>query len=336
MPNIYVAGYTAGSGATTVAASLAAVAQAVGKRAGYCKPVSMSAKAGTPDADAMFCQQALGLAEAVNVIAATGEALEQGLGTHADAARRAVQAAAQGKDVTVIDGLPASGRTAVASAELANLADARVVVVVWYQHGMEATVVAGVKERFGERLAGVLVNAVPAHATREAAQVFTPALRAAGIAVLGLIPEDRLLLGFTVAELSAQLGAEVLSNQEGSGEIVEQLLIGANVVDSSEYYYQRVPNKALITRADRPDLLWNALDENTRCVIVTGGKQPIPYVLDKAAENGVPVIVSPKGTMDTVTGLEGLASAATFHHPKKLARYVEMLQAYANVGDVGV
>lgn len=339
MPNIYVAGYTAGSGATAVAASMAAIAQAAKKHAGYCKPVSLTAKAGSPDADAVFCKQALGLAEAAGAIApvhATAEAVALGLGTHADAVRRAVQAAAQGKDVTVIEGLPASGPTAAASAEMANLADARVVVVVRYAHGMDAAAVAEIKERFGPRLAGVVVNAVPEHAAREAAQTFAPALREAGVTVLGLIPEDRLLLGFTVAELAARLGAEVVSNEDRAGEIVERLLVGANVVDSSEYYYQRAVNKALITRADRPDLVWNALDANTRCVVLTGGKRPIPYVLEKAAENEVPVMVAPKGTMDTVAGLEGLAGAATFHHPKKLERFVALLRTHSSARDLVV
>ena len=65
---------------------------------------------------------------------------------------------------------------------------------------------------FGHRLAGVLLNAGPQHSLREAREEAAPALAGSGVPVLGIVPEDRMLLGFTVSEYSERLDGSVLYN----------------------------------------------------------------------------------------------------------------------------
>ena len=338
MPAVYVTSLAPGAGRTAVAAGLTALLAARGKKAAYFKPFSVvprEAHPGYVDLDTSFCQEALAQPESLAPTPVTADALADGLGALAPAARQRWSELSAGKDVVVVDGLVASGPTAAASAELAELADS-VVAVVRYRRGMDLEEVKALEGAFGRRLLGVLLNAVPAVSLREAEEETAASLRAADVAVLGIIPEERLLLGFTVEEYGARLGGRVINNQEQAGEIVESLLIGAMALDPGEYYYERTQNKALITRGNRPDLQWSALESSTRCLILTQDMEPIPYVLEKAKEEEVPVMVVPKGTLDTVAEIEGFVTEPTFHHPQKLARFTQHLEGHADLSRMGL
>ncbi len=342
MASIYLTAVAPNAGNSSIAGGLVALLLQQGNKAAYFKPVALQTAeeaTGDGDADASFLREALpsaGRADVIAPIPTTAEALTQGLGPLAQRAREEWSKLSAANDVVVVDGLVGSGATAVASAELAEIIDDKVVGVLRYRRGAGVEEARSLRERFGARLLGVLLNAVPAISLRHAREVTAPALHAAGITVLGIIPEDSLLVGFTVAEYCSRLGGRLMNNQERAGEIVENLLIGAMVLDASEYYYERKVNKALITRGDRPDLQWSALDGSTRCLILTEDAEPIPYVLEKAKEEEVPVVVVPKGTLDTVVDIEAFIKRPTFHHPQKLARVAELLDSHLDLGGWGL
>ena len=343
MNAFYITSLTKGAGKTAVAAALAALLKEQGKAVAYIKPVAAFADAppaSYADADAAFCKQAIALSDPIALIApaaVTVKSLAGGLGQElAATVRTRVADLTKGKDAVVVEGLPASGETAAASKELAALCDAKVVAVVAWAQGMSIEPIASLKGHFGDRFLGVILTAVPDLSLRAAREEIAPALMAKGISVLGLIPQDRLLLSLSVADYAQLLGGRVLNSDEKINELVEHVVLGANVVDSSEFYYERMSGKALVTRADRPDLQWNALGEKTKCVILTGGGTPIPYVLDRAAEAGVPVVVVTKGTLDTVAAMETFVTKATFHYPQKLARAKDLLRKNASLRAFGV
>ena len=338
MTCIYVTSIAPGDGKTAVSAGLAAVAASRGTKAAYFKPVTLAAgENGAPDADFAFCNGALGpmgVTASPAPVAASTDALTSGLGGTAQQVRSG-WAGASRQEMTVVDGLP-TGLTARASAELADLLDASVVAVIRYRRGQDLEDVVALRETFGERLRGVLLNAVPSVSLREAGEVTAPALEEQGLRCLGILPEERALMGFTVAEYGALLGGRIINNEERADELVESLLIGAMALDPGELYYERTDNKALITRGDRPDLQWSALDSSTRCLILTQDTEPIPYVLNKAQEVEVPVVVVPKGTLETVGEIEGFITQSTFHHPLKLARFAEMLELHVDLAALGL
>ena len=336
MPGLYVTSLSPGAGRTAVAASLVTLLAARGRIAAYLKPfalVEKEAQSEYVDADTAFCREAVaGQTDFLEPTPVTADALAGGLGNLGQAALQRFSQISAASDVVVVDGLVASGETAAASAELADLMDARVIAVVRYRRDMDLEEVKALQGRFGQRLMGVALNAVPALSLRAAREETAPALREAGIAMLGIIPEERLLLGFTVAEYCAHLDGRIMNSEEQTGEIVESLLIGAMVLDASEHYYEVKENKALITRGDRPDLQWNALESSTRCLILTEDIEPIPYVLDKAMEHDVPLLVTPKGTLDTVADIESFTTEPTFHHPHKLVHFTQLLESLMDLG----
>ena len=319
MPSLHVISLDRGEGRTTLAAGLTAVLASRGVAASYFKPVAIDD--GIPDADAAF-------ADGRPPIPAPADELAAGLGGHAGAVGKACK---QAGDDLIVEGLPAGGDLSTAAAELAGIVDAPVVAVASYRRDIDLDAIAAFKSTFGDRLLGVVFNAVPPTSERAAREEAAPTLVERGVEVLGFIPEDRRLLSFSVQDYADALEGEVLNAGERTGELVEHLLVGAMIVDASGPYYDRYDNKALVTRTDRPDLQWNAINERTKCLILTGGGSPIAYVRDKAQSFEVPLVLVPAGTSETIDGIAAFATAPRFHYPQKLERAAELVERHLDL-----
>lgn len=121
---------------------------------------------------------------------------------------------------------------------------------------------------------------------------------------MGVSSEDRALLSVSVAELVDNLQAEVLCCSESTGELVENLMIGALSVDSGADYFARKANKAVITRSDRADIQLAALATSTKCLIIGGDTTPTPQVLNYAEDKGIPVLSVKKDVLSIVDEVE--------------------------------
>ena len=324
MPNLHVISLDRAEGRTTLAAGLVGVLASRGVKAAYSKPVAIDD--GVPDTDAAFAGSA-------PPVSATAEELAAGLGGHADAAGKACKQAA-GADL-VVEGLPAGGALAAAAGELAGLVDAPVLAVVRYRRDADLDAIAGLKATFGERLLGVVLNAIPPTSERTAREQAAPELAKRGVEVLGFIPEDRRLLSFSVQDYADALEGEVLNAGDRMGELIEHVLVGAMIVDASGPYYDRYDNKALVTRTDRPDLQWNAINEHTKCLILTGGGSPIAYVRDKAQAFEVPLVLVPTHTPETIDAIAAFAPAPRFHYPQKLQRAADLIERHLDLAKLG-
>ncbi len=137
------------------------------------------------------------------------------------------------------------------------------------------------------------MNKVPQSQLKRVKEEATAQFGAAGIKVLGVIPENRVLLAITVGELAECIQGKILNNAEKSGELVENYMLGAMVVDSGLDYFGRKSNKAAIIRQDRPDMQLAALETPTKCLVLSGSNQPPIYnVLNKAESKGIPIITT--------------------------------------------
>lgn len=337
MASLYVTSVTPGAGKTAVAAGLVALLSSRGAKATFVKPVVITrpgVQAGTMDPDVAFCREVCPSGPGEPLTASAAD-VQGGLGKLKATAHEWLGRAA-GAGTLVIEGITVTEGTATASADLAEAANAKVIGVVRYRRLMDLDKVKALRGLFGARLLGVVLNAVPEKSLRAAGEEVSPELKQANIPVLAIIPEDRMLLGFTVAEYQARLGGRLVNSDGEAKRIVESLLVGANILDQGDLYYSRVPNKALITRGGRPDLQTSALTSSTRCLILTEGVDPIPYIRDRAIEACVPIMVVPKGTLETVSAIEGFVASPTFYHPDKLARFAELLNANLVKGALGI
>jgi len=174
---------------------------------------------------------------------------------------------------------------------------------------------AALAARLGAKL--VLVGSsvdAPAGATVIINHAATTGLRAIG--------EDRLLAAPTVRQLIEASGAQVLTrSRTGEAAVCEHLVIGAISHDPADTYFNRFPRRAVLARAEKVDLALAALGTGSECLILTGGHEPSPYILDRAAsERRTTLLLAPGGTVETMRDLEGTFGTASFSGEAKVDR----------------
>ena len=321
-----------GAGKTALASSLAALWSTEGKGVGYFKPFSSSRH---EDADVEFVGRIVlpGGGDAAQVAPLM---MPEGLGdgqripdATATELKLSLERLAGANEWVLVEGpspsTAAEGGASPISAELAGILDARVLLILRYRPSLDVDRAVAACEPFGQRLLGVLINCVTRYSQREVQLRLPPELESRGVKFLGAIPEDRLMLSVTVEQIAQHLDGQWVLGQEHSQDLVENFLIGGNIMDWGTTYFGRMENKAVIVRGDRPDIQLAALSTPTTCLVLTGGHEPIQYVYYQAEQQEVPLLVVPADTMSTAHSMEGVLDHATFHHPRKLRRFQDLM-----------
>ncbi len=143
------------------------------------------------------------------------------------------------------------------------------------------------------------------------------------------LPEDRLLAAPTVGTIIEASKARVLTRSvEGERAICEHIVIGAISHDSDQPYFASFPRKAVVTRAEKVDIALSALRTEADCLILTGGSDPSPYLLDRvAASRMTTLLLAPEGTVETVRDIESTFGRSAFAGETKVERIGELMAA---------
>lgn len=335
MTNLYVASWAQGGGKTTLCVGIGKHLQSDNKRVGYLKPVALTTQGASlgSDNDAQSVRQALELEESVESLCPfclTPQALKNDLEGKdlLDNLLQICNSVAKDKDVVLLEGLGIDGEPLRASCQIADKLDAKVIMVVPYSTGLTRERIISSVEKFGQRLLGIVVNRVPQDEIEFVCTKVTSLFSEVEIRVLGVLPEERMLLGVSIAELADDLRAETLCCPQALGEMVENMMIGALSVDSGTDYFARKDNKAVITRGERPDIQLAALSTSTKCLILSGGTAPIPQVLQLAEDKGTPILLVKEDVSSIITEIEGTFLRSKFQQQKKLERLEQILEQY--------
>jgi len=318
MTALYIASLAEAQGKTALCAAIGRWFQEKGKKVGYLKPLRASQ---APDKDAAFLKQALSLEELVEQLSPLS--LNEALASPADLEQKvqaAYEIASRGKDILIIEGirgLGSDGAAAQASLKLIELLKARVLLIARYGDGVVADIQAAAN-KLREHLLGVVINAVPSGKLAQAKAALTSELQKKGIKMLGVLPQHRSLFTVTVSELAEHLGGKQLVPIKDSGGLVENLLMGVHSPDTALLYYGRKANKAALIHGDRADMQLAALQTSSRCLVLTGGKTPMPFIIAEAKSKGVPIIMTQTDNLAVIEQVESLLNQARFHQKEKL------------------
>ena len=178
---------------------------------------------------------------------------------------------------------------------------------------------------YGGRLAGVVINGRTRYMGHDTETRLVPAAETAGVKVLGVVPEDRTMLGVTVAEVASYLDGRNITDVDGMDRLVEHFQVGGLGLDRGTDYFDLLERKAVVVRGDRPDIQMPALRTPMACMMLTMGIEPIEYVYYEAEEQDVPIIVVEQDTIPAMESLHGIHERARFDHPDKLARFTQLL-----------
>lgn len=349
MKALYVTSLQTFSGKTAVCLALGRRLQRDGYRVGYFKPLSTQPWEPVPgralDEDAEFVRRTLGLREpSSNLVGVvlTPSLLHDTLCSCSSRdllgeVRAAYQAVAVGKDIVLLEG-GASLREGVGIGlgplEVSEALDVPVLAVIRFRNEMGLVDDCQVaKLRLGERLLGLLINAVPDSARTFVADVARPCLEERGIPVLGVLPHQEELQAISVGELAQVLRAQFLALPEKSDLLIENLVVGAMSVEQALPRIRRIPGtKAIITGGDRADIQLAALETATSCLILTGHLRPQPEILRRAEEAGVPVLLVRQNTMEAVEAVEEVFGKTRLGQPEKLERFEQLMNEHFDYG----
>ncbi|MBN1375056.1 MAG: phosphotransacetylase family protein [Dehalococcoidia bacterium] len=308
-----------------------------GKKVAYIKPVNLTGTAASDECpDAFFVNEALELGEDNQKLCAfniSQEKLWQGLSEDADNFAEKIKSAceviAAGKDILIIES-PGSLKndqvSTLACFTIAEKVNTRLVLLVCYGSDFKDPEIEQVIAKLGDRLIGIVLNQVPESKLNRVKSEFEEYFSSRKVNVLGVLPEARPLLGISVAEIAVAVGAEIICSKEKSGDLVENIMLGAMTPDSARDYYNRKRNKAVVTRAERPDMQLAALDTSTKCLIVTKQK-PSLSVMVKAEDKKVPVMVVNKDISEVVSAIEQALAGSRFQHAQKLTVLMSLLES---------
>ena len=304
---VQIAGFRPGAGATTVACGLASLLRSQGRRVALVKPLSSPG-----DADPAFLASLGGSAETVAVDGPPSpEQVAQ--------AAQIVQGAAASTDVVVVEG-PRLAEETAASADLARDTGAVVIGVLEYERSLGASVCGSLRGAFGDLLAGCVVNKRTRYAGYDTSARLVVELAEGGLPVVGVLPEERLLLAPTVQQVAEHLDGTYFAGEDGGGELIEHFLIGGLITEWGGNYFGRLPNQAVVVRGGRIDIQMSALNFPLNALFLTGCETPSQYVYQRAEELDVPLIAVKRNTHETAAALESLNGAASVHHTAKAER----------------
>lgn len=237
-------------------------------------------------------------------------------------------------DVVLVEGpdlTSPGGRPWSPPQELAQLLNARVLLLAGHINELDIPALLNQVDGISNRIAGVAVNNVPAYRLHAVRQGLEAAADARGLSVLGTLPEDRPMLAVTVQQIADHLGGTWVQESENTDAYIDRFLIGGNIMDSGLTYFGRFPNQAVITRAERPDIQMSCLMTGTRCLVLTGGGEPIEYVKAEALQLEVPLIQVDGGTLETAEALGSLLNQADPPSLRKIARFAELTQQHLDL-----
>ena len=312
MPTILIAGPER-SGKTSLAAGLLAVARDAGRTAAYCKPFSADESG---DTDHAF---------AAGVLA---DDLDIAVGL-------APLPMSAPLDAGFIDLLLSEAETIIVEAaagsqatDLAAAIDARVLEVNAYAPETDWAAAADeAAGRWGNRLAALVVNSEPLYKQESVAASVAESSAEVDAVV---IPESRVMLAPTVAQVAEHLDAVWTLDPVNPDAPVERFLIGGNIMDNGPTYYGRYSNQAVITRTQRPDIQLASMLPQTRCLVLTGPGEPTEYVKAEAMERDIPLLQVFASTIETADALDRIIEASTSHSLGKARHYAALLQQHAS------
>ena len=160
--------------------------------------------------------------------------------------------------------------------------------------------------------------------TRAAASEVTVVRARAG--VLAVLAEDRALAAPSVADIAIALQAKWLAAGEATNSI-GRIMIGTVSSDAASPYFGQRERTCVVTRFDKTDIQLAALQTDIECLVITGGGEPSPYLIDRigSGRSDVAVLLAPGDTIESVRAIEPLFGASRFSGDAKLARVVALL-----------
>ncbi|TFG72306.1 MAG: phosphotransacetylase family protein, partial [Anaerolineales bacterium] len=342
---LYVTSMHRFGGKTAFSLALARRLKKEGYNVGYFKPVSAEPWEPMPgevyDDDAHFVKNMLEIQEPLENLVGISLTPSLVMSLRCGCSSRdlmgkiiaAYNAYAKDKDFIIVEGggsLREGLSLNLSPVQVAEALDLPVLAMVRFRNYISAADACySAKQDLGDRLVGSVINLVTDDAFSFMTDDCMPCLEKQSIPIFGIIPYRERLQAISMGELAELLDAEFLTLPNKKDVLIEEIIVGAMSVEKALPYIRRVlGRKALITGGDRADMQLIALEATMHCLILTGNMHPVPEVLHRAEEVGVPVLLVRRNTMATVEAIDAVMGKTRLGQIKKLEKFEALLEEY--------
>jgi BioD-like phosphotransacetylase family protein len=148
------------------------------------------------------------------------------------------------------------------------------------------------------------------------------------------VAEDRVLAGPTVGAIIAASGARVIARSDaGEQASCDHIVIGAISHDPDAPYFGRFSRPAVVTRSEKVDIGLAAMSVAPVCLLLTGGNEPSPYLIDRfGASRDTTVLLAPGDTVETLGRIQGSFGTSPFAGDEKAERIGSLLATAVDEG----
>lgn len=176
-------------------------------------------------------------------------------------------------------------------------------------------------------LAGVIVNRARARNTA----AIRAAYEAAGVKLLAVVPEDALLASPSIGVVAEAIAEDSQYVEENRDHPLDRPVVASIAADPGQTYFVRTDATTVIVRSDKPDLQLAAINAGASCLIVTGEMPVLSYVLQRVADDEIPLIRTKLNTKETIGAIEELFASRPFGGGEEKLRRIAKLLADVNV-----
>jgi len=339
--SLIVASTREGAGKTSM---LVGLSQVLAKRFGYVKPFGdrpLYRKKRLWDYDASLFFKLLGLDQEPET-ASLGFDHSKARYTYDrvsifDALRERLSAAGTDRDAVFVEGgknLAYGASVSLDPLTMSKELDAPVVIVAGGPDDSIADDLAFVKRFVGTdeaRVEGAIINDVT-H-PEDFRETHLPEIEALGIDVLGVIPHRDELATRSVSTIADRLFARVLAGEEGLGNTIRSVVVGAMSVDAALADPRiHAADKLVITSGDRDDMILTAIDAGgTAAIVLSNNIIPPASVISRAGEAGIPLLLVPGDTYAVALQVERIEPLLTANDTSKVELLRDMCREHLDL-----
>jgi BioD-like phosphotransacetylase family protein len=336
---IFIASNRGYSGKNFIAIGIVSKLMELGYGVGYMKPISKTpVKKGDDifDADAIFIKKALSLSQSMNIISPFALSYETQILQFKDKSKSPKEQimkafnSMKNKDYLVISGpadLLEGAMLDIDSISMIKDMKAFVIIVEAWRGIISMDSIYGMQRLVGDRFIGGVFNKIPLNILSYVNESVKPFMENRGVRILGVFPKDKLLESVTIRHVIEALNGGMLCGEERLDELIDNFMIGAMDVDNALRYFSKVPNKVVITGANRTDIQLAAIETSTKCLILTGGLYTNEFVMERARNKGVAIIAVEDDTFTTVDKIENILSKTRIREKGKIERVKELFNS---------
>lgn len=184
------------------------------------------------------------------------------------------------------------------------------------------------KKAIGGAMIGVIFNRMDPLNLCEITERVSYFLGRKNIEFYGAVPQDTFLASLGLDEIARQLGADVVCCEDHIGGFVEDFLVGGMQVDRFITYLLKKPRAGVIVGGDRTDIQLVAIENEVKCLILSGNLYPNETIITRAQAQGVPILVAGDDTYTVAKKVEAIVGEFSLRERGKIKHGIQLVEEH--------